>query len=244
MSELQWDCFVPGESLVKYGESKHMVALYERGEVYLRVASDFQADSHNEARRDDELCLTFVGPAQLEYGGDVIAQRVEAAITQKSSHDYCLYCLSKRLDKELFRAFDADACVILHGGKDFCNTCLRELARTDKDIVAWGNDVSYVDTDDISAGNIWRKRDPALSKKMNMTEEQLDRSLINSDAIHNIFLRKSACFEGQGEYRMLAWYPNHRESLPRTRKVYLGSLIGRATLLHFDKITSSLCQKL
>jgi len=134
-----------------------MTALYEKGEVYLRAASEFTKEEYNKARKDNELCREFSGEARVEYGDHLIAERTCVKIPLNTSNNYYLYCLSKSLDDNLFESFnDADSCVILHDGKQFCQDCIRILASESSGLAAWANDVNYYDSHNIIRNNVLR----------------------------------------------------------------------------------------
>ena len=94
MSELKSDFFIPGQSLVKYGQKRHMRALYEDGEVYFRAASEFDKEELGNARRDHELCREFSGKVQVECESQVIFPCADAIVPLTSSRDYYIHCLT------------------------------------------------------------------------------------------------------------------------------------------------------
>ena len=129
--------------VVKYGQRQHMKDLFEKGLVYLNVASDYDRSNHNPAIRDDERTVVFkgaftpIGENEKYYNNDNVPKNVaELTETGKAAFstifdcpslepneyaemkiqlrtNYWMFCLSACLDQRLFADFEADSCVII-----------------------------------------------------------------------------------------------------------------------------------
>ena len=131
------------DMIVKYGEYGHMKDLYEKGLVYMNVASDYDKSVHNPAVRDDERTIVFKGgyrpPERAapffnkdtapENIGDLVdndlarfstvyecpglAEHEYAELKIGMRTNYWMFCMADVLDQRLFADFAADACVIM-----------------------------------------------------------------------------------------------------------------------------------
>ena len=129
--------------IVKYGMREHMKNLYDKGLVYLNVASDYDKSSHNPAIRDDERTIVFkggcspVGGTGKFYNKDTIPGKVKELTEdgrakfstiyecpRLEGHEYVdlkinmvtnywMFCMADVLDQRLFADFEADSCVVI-----------------------------------------------------------------------------------------------------------------------------------
>ena len=129
--------------LVKYGKYKHMKDLFERGIVYMNVASDYDQSVHNPAIRDDERTIAFKGGySSAEHPGQYYARHTVpknvreladtdlanfstiyecpcleqdeyAEVQIRMATNYWMFCMANVLDQRLFADFQADSCVII-----------------------------------------------------------------------------------------------------------------------------------
>ena len=129
--------------LIKYGKTQYMKDLYEKGLVYMNVASNYDQPSHNLAVRDDEREFVFkgaFGPAdrlERHYNSDNVPGNIEQLFedglanfspifecpslepnecvdeTIRMQTNYWAFCMSDVLDQRLFADFEADSCVIM-----------------------------------------------------------------------------------------------------------------------------------
>jgi hypothetical protein len=83
--------------LFKFGKAKHMRDMYERGEVFVKPASDF-ALAEGAARQDDELTVSW--------------HREGKKVEFKTSDYYC-WCCASVYDYRLFMDFESDACLAI-----------------------------------------------------------------------------------------------------------------------------------
>lgn len=126
-----------GDVFVKFGKSKYMERLFERGALRIQPASFFSERDHNGAIRDDELTLALSfalsrdDVVKLVVNPQDVPQKINEQrfdIKLQSTTDYWLYCVSSSVEPRLFVDFDADACVIVRGRQKF-SCMLREAAR-------------------------------------------------------------------------------------------------------------------
>jgi len=84
--------------LFKFGKAEHMRALYERGELLVKPASDF-ASADGAARQDNELTMAWYRDGQkIEF----------------STSDYYCWCCASVYDYRLFMDFESDACLAIN----------------------------------------------------------------------------------------------------------------------------------
>ena len=129
--------------IVKYGKRQHMEDLYNKGLVYMNVASEYDKSTHNQAVRDDERSIVVKGgyfpkeSTQSFYNKDTIPDNIQegidngeigfsaiykcpglksdqyADISINTLMDYWMFCMADVLDQRLFADFEADSCVII-----------------------------------------------------------------------------------------------------------------------------------
>ena len=129
--------------IVKYGKREHIKDLYEKGTVYLNVASEYDKSTHNPAVKDDERTIVFRGgcsPAngtgkflnkntvlgevgELTESGEAkfstifecptLQEQEYVDLEVKMQTNYWMFCMADVLDQRLFADFEADSCVVI-----------------------------------------------------------------------------------------------------------------------------------
>lgn len=142
--------------LVKYGESRYVRPVTERGEIRVSPASDFEDDpSFNPAQRDEELRLrTTAHPDEVRIrtaDGETIEPVGNVDFARSSTTDFYVWSLSSVLDVRLFRAFggndedENDACFLIRDPDTFVR---RFCAGLQDELPGWQilvGSVEYVD---------------------------------------------------------------------------------------------------
>ena len=135
------------DQLVKYGTADDMMALYERGQIYMNSASFYdQPERHNQAVYDKERVSVHKGAIVRKSGRPTYVRQesfladpflmkdpdkafvplFEASDATEdevvgfelaTKSDFWLYCMSRSLIPRLFSDFQAEACVVLDGRK-------------------------------------------------------------------------------------------------------------------------------
>lgn len=153
----------PGEALIKYGKSKYMSELFERGAMRVQPASFYSRPEHNGAVRDDELTL----PLSLVLTRDDIVKLVtnphdvpaEAKeqrldLSLKFRTDYWLYCLSESIEPRMFVDFAADSCVIIRDKPAFISRVMERVRAKIAAVEAASGRATYIDPLLPATGNI------------------------------------------------------------------------------------------
>ena len=114
--------------IIKYGEYQYMERLLATGEMLIRPSREFDEDSYNEARRDDENSLGVFGVRTTDGTAipahDVPVWSNEDRMTMFSvsmDREYMLYCMAGTLSPTLFSHFGPsdDSCVLIHDIDEF-----------------------------------------------------------------------------------------------------------------------------
>ena len=133
----------PNQALVKYGKREHVKDVFEKGIVYMNVASDYDRTIHNPAVRDDERLIGFKGagwPAgnpEQYFSKDTAPENIDELVEGNLAGfstiydcpglerdecvdlkihmrtNYWMFCMSAILDQRLFADFEADSCVVI-----------------------------------------------------------------------------------------------------------------------------------
>jgi hypothetical protein len=198
-----------GDVFIKFGKTKHMRSLFERGAIRVQSASYYATPDHNGAIRDDELSLPLslsltrddiikvvLNPKDVPAGP--IDQRLD--ITYRAGTDYWLYCVTTAVEPRLFVDFQADSCVIIKDKGRFQR--LLKLQSTAK----------FPDTSHRSGGAIYI--DP----------------LLPATAVIDVPMSKHFRYEYQNEYRFV-WRPLSKIANLSHVELELGSLESFAELV-------------
>ena len=220
--------------VVKYGKKRHMRALYERGEVLVGSATDFDSDRHNQAIRDQERKIAVRGAMvhavenrpmtpkdgdapyrffpirqamdkAIEFGW-TLTKAHYATLAVESQRDFRMFCWSTELIPALFSDFEADACVVFNLG--FFAQRLAAAMR------------HYMPSSKCEAGRV-RYIDPL--GVYGHDDGPFDHRGVN------LRFTKSYGFAYQREGRM-AWASEHAETLEPV-VIEVGPLKGRAQLI-------------
>jgi hypothetical protein len=111
-----------GDMLFRFGSSKYMKPLIEKGEIRIGAASQYKDGLTSDPRTDDELnkhsfipsnscIITTESGEQISIIGDV--QR------SISCENYFVLCFARGYHPDLFTDFSADCCVIIHNVEEF-----------------------------------------------------------------------------------------------------------------------------
>jgi hypothetical protein len=156
-SSIEKDCELPalpkypnsGDVIFRFGSSKYMEPMIERGEIRIGHASQYKQGQIDDPRTDDELnkhafisgnncrIITESG-IQISPIGDV-----KRTI---SAQDYFVICSACGYHPELFNDFSADCCIVIHDPEEFASRI--DLAFRHKFDESWlfhHNPVEYFD---------------------------------------------------------------------------------------------------
>lgn len=146
--------FDPARHLVKFGKSEHMKLAVE-GRWRIAPASSYGDPSLGPARYDSELKRTKVG-LQGEVGITILdrysglpKQRTHPlgnlTVTEESTTDYYVICLSKALSPRLFDDFGYDSCVIIRNVRAFAERIFKVVRKLLPDWHGRLREVTYFD---------------------------------------------------------------------------------------------------
>ena len=221
--------------VVKYGKYQYMKDLYERGHVFMNVASDYDKANHNPAVRDDERSIVFRGGyyprgrAGHFYTRDTVPDNIEkligrgeasfstiyecpdlqrrgyAAFNIEMLTDYWMFCMAGVLDQRLFADFEADCCVIIER-KPFAERLLRSAKSLLPNGEIFFDTVDYVDPLGALSSNV-----------------QISRSL-------PVYLTKLFRYTYQEEIRFVC-VPNRYQGRLETKTLEIGPISDIAELV-------------
>ncbi len=144
---------VPGQ-LFKFGKSRWLLPLLDRGLLRFAPASTYRDTSLNSAIQDDELGVTYYpgqsGPPLSELPHPAGADWVH----MRHSSDFYVQCLSQRFAPRLFDDFEADSCLIIYDAKEFERRTLAGLRARLPDWFVTAFGMTYIDPDNPGDGPI------------------------------------------------------------------------------------------
>ena len=120
--------------LLKFGQSRYIVAMHERGTVQVSPATSYNDPSLNAAIHDDELEFTrllFDAKVHFPPGNDPTVTREQwlpipvigsVRHTVKMVSNYYVACFAMRYDYRLFDDFGYDACLVIRDPQWFIDT--------------------------------------------------------------------------------------------------------------------------
>jgi hypothetical protein len=201
-----------GTYLVKYGQRKHMIDLYVKGQVMVKPATSYHDPSLNLAIRDDELEVTgialrsevVIGIPDRNTGKPILEAHPlsNIVLTSRSIKNYFVYCLSSVFDVRLFDDFGYDACVILADPAEFIQRIQHAVDHHCKGWLTDHQSVRYIDPYN------WKKA-------------------IKED----VFFTKDVQYWYQHEYRIV-WIPSmDYDRILEPLHLEIGSLDGKAQLI-------------
>ncbi|MGI8733749.1 MAG: hypothetical protein ACR2LM_10670 [Pyrinomonadaceae bacterium] len=145
----------PGKFLLKYGQTRFLQPLLEKGIVRIAPAAMYDDPSLSPAVRDTELEISIAAlPSEVKlvaYDGKTgqlkgpVHPKGNITMTAKARSNYYVLCLAAAFSLRMFGDFNADSCLLIKDPVRFVETVQRAFDEKlpGWDSLGWG--VSYID---------------------------------------------------------------------------------------------------
>jgi hypothetical protein len=111
-----------GDVLFRYGERKWLHELVQSGRLRIKAARDYALIENDPARKDDEVVKHSYSPGEyvrFTLPDGRTSRPIGDLRYSVTGTDYYVYCVANDWDPDLFSAFNADACVVIHKAEEF-----------------------------------------------------------------------------------------------------------------------------